>query len=61
MFKCDECGRTTRPREPRTMVVAEKRDKTYVDRAGNISEGWEIVSEKALCPRCARKLGAVKA
>lgn len=50
MFKCDACGRTTRPNEKCKQVTIRERKVVY----NNGSEGHEIVEEQSMCSRCAR-------
>lgn len=60
MFICEECKRVTEPGETRILVVVETRKKTYTNPDDSLTHGVEIVKEKAICPRCAEKLGVSK-
>lgn len=53
MFNCTGCHKTTKPGEPAEKRVVKKRDKTYTNKDGKVSHGWEIVEEALLCPECA--------
>ena len=54
MFICDICDTCTQPHEPMTRLVAETRPRAYRNPWGDvIGRGWEIVRERAACPRCA--------
>lgn len=59
MFKCEQCGKTTRVGEKQTKKVIETRNKTYIneDKYGNEkkTKGTEIVKEINLCEECASK------
>ncbi len=61
MFKCDKCGKITRPREKQTKKVVKTRDKTYTytdkfDRNQiKFKENAEIVKEISLCEDCAKR------
>jgi hypothetical protein len=48
MFNCGCCGRTTKPKEPLTLVPAESVPITYEKGSGSAT-----VREEKLCPRCA--------
>lgn len=53
MFKCDSCGKITKPKEPMTKIVKEIRPRTYEDQYGNqIAIGNEIVKEESHCLSC---------
>ena len=54
MFKCDKCGKITKPREKQTKKVVEKRDKIYTN-GDKESTGKEIVKEINLCEECAKE------
>ena len=60
MFRYEDTGRLSEPREKQTKVVTERRDKTYTreifDKKGNFKKtleykGWEIVTEMVIDPR----------
>ena len=63
MFKCQNCGRNSRPHEKPVRVVIETREKEYVNKwysrrkkeHEKITYGTEIVKEKVICERCNRK------
>ncbi len=59
MFKCQECGRITQPREKQTKKVIAERERTYhyIDGKGReqISKGKEITKEINICEKCANK------
>jgi hypothetical protein len=48
MFQCQK-GHSSKPGEKGTLVVTQRRDKTYVNERGRQSEGWEIVEERQFC------------
>ncbi len=64
MFKCQNCGKNSRPHEKPTKVVVETREKEYVNKYYSkkgkehekITYGTEIVKEKLLCDKCYRKV-----
>lgn len=59
-YICDDCKKTTEPKQPCNKLVTETRPKTYVkqhkDKAGFVREtrthGTEIVKELKLCTSC---------
>lgn len=54
MFKC---GKQVGPNVKQRMQVTERRERSYpevTDKQGNVPEGWEIVSEVPVCPKCAK-------
>ena len=51
MFRC-AVGHFSKPREKRTLVVIEKRLRTYPpSKSGHDPKGWEIAKEVPLCPK----------
>ena len=62
MFVCenDRCCRQVETRQPINYIISERRQKTYevpVKRGrkvigSEIIEGWEIVTELKVCPKC---------
>lgn len=55
MFKCEDCGRQTKPGEKMTRVPIEYRRVVYKNKLGSkvkTSEGVEIVREINVCPTC---------
>ena len=60
MYKCQKCGKVTKPHEKLNRLVTQTREKTYVnkfiDRYGNecekITTGNEIVKEINVCGKC---------
>jgi hypothetical protein len=50
MFKCAVTGQQTKPGEPMTKVVTERRQKDYTDQGRIIGSGWEIVKEITVSP-----------
>ena len=68
MFRCqnEHCGALVPPRQPVNRIVTERRQQTYQKpirkrKRGKIIrwddvEGWEIVKEIQVCPKCFRKL-----
>ena len=61
MFRCDRCGKTTRPGEKQTKKVVKTRDKTYTytdkfeREQTKFKENAEIVKEINLCENCAEE------
>lgn len=64
MFRCQNCGRNSRPHEKPTKIVVETREKDYINKwlskkgkeHTKITHGTEIVKEKTLCEKCYRKV-----
>jgi hypothetical protein len=53
MFRCEECGRVTQPREKQHRVVTGTRERVYAGRDDvGAGRGWEIVSEARVCGGC---------
>jgi len=62
MFVCENerCGKQVEPRQPVNYIISERRKKTYDKpvKKGNriigvdLVEGWEIVKQLKVCPRC---------
>lgn len=56
MFKCEICGKITKPGDKQHKKVIETRKKIYhnPDKYGHdiISEGDEIVKEISVCEKC---------
>lgn len=59
MFKCELCGKTTKPGEKQIKKIVAKRDVKYSNILPNgkekISDGYEIVKEINICEECAKK------
>lgn len=59
MYKCNICGKTTKPREKMHKKAILFRDKTYInyDKKGreHLSKGKEIVKEINMCDNCFKK------
>ena len=67
MYKCQECGKISEPRETVNKLVTETRKKEYefeVQKGRNTitknSQGWEIVKEIEVCKECYNKLNKEK-
>jgi len=62
MYKCDNCGKLTQPKQSILKVVVEKRNKIYGKKFDEVSKkyveikGQEIVKELNVCPKCYEKL-----
>lgn len=66
MFRCENehCNITVPPRQPVNRIVIERRERTYEKTImrgkdkGKVKEinGWEIVKEINVCPKCYRIL-----
>jgi len=63
MYKCQECGTVSLPKEQVNKLVTEMRKKEYefeVQKGRNTitknSQGWEIVKEIEVCKECYNKL-----
>lgn len=52
MFICQQCGSTSKPREPQTTKVVETREKIYTEKNQVVGRGMEIVREIRVCERC---------
>jgi hypothetical protein len=53
LFKCNNCGGQQGKGTKAQKAVVDRRDVTYVDKAGKvIGKGWEIVKELLLCGEC---------
>lgn len=60
MYKCEKCGKITKPHEKLNRLVIQTRDKTYVnkfiDKNGKecekITKGYEIAKEINVCKEC---------
>jgi hypothetical protein len=52
MFICQKCNKVSKPGEPVSLVVVDRRVKTYLNESGKESKGWEIAAEEKRCPRC---------
>lgn len=48
MFRCERCGRVSKPHDKQHRVVVEERAVTYKDG----SSGHEIVRELRVCGEC---------
>lgn len=65
MYKCQICGKQTRPHQKINRIVTETRERNYInefkDKKGNkrekISTGYEIVKELNVCNECFKKEG----
>lgn len=61
MFKCQKCDKSIGPYISPIKLIIEKRNRTYEitdgPRAGETSEGWEIVKEMVVCPDCNNNVG----
>lgn len=59
MFRCEMCGKTTRPGEKQTKKIIAERERTYhyIDNKGRkqMSKGKEITKEINICEKCANK------
>lgn len=61
MFRCDKCGKITRPGEKQTKKVVKTRDKAYEYKdkfereQTKFKENAEIVKEINLCESCAEE------
>ena len=63
MYKCQNCNKTSLPRETINRIVTKTRKKVYefeVQKGRNIitktNEGWEIVEELEVCKECYNRL-----
>lgn len=66
MFRCenDKCNQIVYPRQPVNYIVIERRDRNYEYKIKKgkkkgqiaIANGWEIVKEIKVCPKCYRIL-----
>jgi len=63
MYKCQECGKVSKPREPINKIISEIRKKEYefeVQKGRNTitktSKGNEIVKEIEVCKECYNEL-----
>ena len=54
MFRCDKCGKVTKPREKQTKKVIKERDKVYFN-GYKQTTGKEIVKEINFCEKCAKE------
>jgi hypothetical protein len=54
MYRCAECNKVSRPRDPLNKIVTKTRPAKYFDRATGkiVGQGNEIVEEKGLCLLC---------
>jgi len=48
MYKCQKCGRQSKPKEKQYTKVVETREKYYKEG----TTGWEIVRELKVCEGC---------
>lgn len=56
MFKCQECGKYSKPREKAEKKIVEIREKEYTNEFGDvIGKGTEIVKEITVCGSCKSK------
>ena len=60
MFRCEKCGRITKPNEKQYKQIVQTREKTYKneDKYGNIktSKGTEIVKEIKISEKCFERI-----
>ena len=63
MFKCQQCGKSTKSNQPENKVIMETRDKNYENTVRKsrynkqkFSNGWEIVKEIRVCPKCYKQI-----
>mgnify|MGYP001582727977 CR=1 FL=1 len=45
MFICNICEQKSQPREKPIHIITERRERTYINKSGKISFGWEIVKQ----------------
>jgi len=50
MYICQKCGRVSNSGESANSIVTKTRPKIYNN--GQISRGWEIVTEMNVCKTC---------
>lgn len=59
MFRCEKCGKITKPGEKQSKKVIKTREKSYInkDKYGKekITIGHEIVKEINICEECFSK------
>lgn len=55
MFKCQNCGEVSKPRQRQYKFTTKSREKTYpafIDGRRVLSSGREIVEEISVCEKC---------
>lgn len=52
-FRCGLCADLSSPCEPASVVVVERRPRSYVCEDGREARGWEIAREVKAHARCA--------
>lgn len=59
MYRCERCGKVTKPREKQNKKIIKTRKKIYhnKDKYGKetVKEGYEIVKEINICDKCLAK------
>lgn len=59
MYKCQKCGRLTKPGEKQNKLVVQTREKTYINKVienkreiEKVTTGFEIAKEINVCDKC---------
>ncbi len=51
-YRCEECGKVSKPGEKQNRIVVETREVDYEQKDFTRTKGWEIVREIKVCDKC---------
>lgn len=55
MYYCDKCGALSEEGQSQIVKIEKKRQKTYTNYKGKVSQGWEIEKQIKICVKCNKK------